>query len=87
MIATLLAAGLATAGPPPAVCKAEGRMEVSEVRPSTLFRQGDRPARMLRLGDLPAANLELMVLRRIDGCVSPAIVRHGVEGAGLAPQR
>lgn len=40
------------------------------------------PARFTKLGDLPKAALMLPVLRLVDGCPAPTIVRDQVEGDG-----
>ncbi len=39
-------------------------------------------ARLSKLGDLPKAALMLPVLRLVDGCPAPTIVRDQVEGDG-----
>jgi len=40
------------------------------------------PARFSKLGDLPKAALMLPVLRLVEGCPAPTIVRDQVEGDG-----
>lgn len=37
-------------------------------------------ARFRRLDQLPPANLHLAVLRQVDGCTKPTIIRHNVGG-------
>jgi hypothetical protein len=39
---------------------------------------------MKRLDELPSANLTLAVLREIDGCNEPVVVRYGY-GSGFEP--
>ena len=43
-------------------------------------------ARYNRLGDLPPGDLQLAVVREVDGCQEPVIVRQGY-GALSAPER
>ncbi len=40
------------------------------------------PARLSKLGELPKAALMLPVLRLVDGCPAPTVVRDQVEGDG-----
>jgi hypothetical protein len=40
------------------------------------------PVKFARLGDLPKANLVLPVLRTVQGCPAPTVVRYEVEGDG-----
>ncbi len=65
----------------PAGLEADGR-QCPDSRPR-LADQHDRPGQARRLGDLPPGQLELAVLRKVDGCAIPAIVR---EGLGAGPQ-
>ena len=86
MLAILAAVTLA-AGPPVILdarrpgpiearaCKPSGRYEVSD--PALLYRH-DGKARLTRLGDLPRANHEKAVLRTVDGCSAPLVVRYRV---------
>ena len=87
MLLILAAVTVASAAAPPmdvrvfrdrasaAVCKSQGRYEIAD--PALLYRH-DGKARMARLGDLPRANHEKAVLRTIDGCAAPVVVRYGV---------
>ena len=52
---------------------------VHHARPGT-------PARFNRLGDLPPGDLQLAVVRQVDGCQEPVIVRQGY-GAFAGPER
>jgi hypothetical protein len=46
----------------------------------------ERQASFKRLGDLPPAAHVLTVFRRIDGCVTPVVLRNGIEaGMTIAP--
>jgi hypothetical protein len=56
-------------------CKPTGRYEITD--PALLYRN-DGKARMNRLGALPKANHEKAVLRTVDGCSAPVVVRHQV---------
>jgi hypothetical protein len=40
-------------------------------------RRGGEGLRVNRLGELPPGNLELTVMREVDGCQEPVIVRQG----------
>jgi hypothetical protein len=61
--------------PPPAgqACKTNGRYEIAD--PALLYRD-DGKAKMSQLGKLPKANHEKAVLRVIDGCTAPLVVRY-----------
>ena len=46
---------------------------------------GPQKPRANRLGDLPPGDLQLAVVREVDGCQEPVIVRQGY-GAGARPE-
>ena len=48
--------------------------------------EGGEPVRAERLGELPPGNLILAVVRNIDKCQVPVIVRYGI-GAAAEPQQ
>jgi len=87
MLAILAVATVASAAAPPpevrvfrdrapaTVCRSQGRYEIAD--PALLYRH-DGKAKMAQLGDLPRANHEKAVLRTIDGCAAPMVVRYGV---------
>jgi hypothetical protein len=56
-------------------CKTNGRYEIAD--PALLYRN-DGKAKMSVLGALPKANHEKAVLRVIDGCTAPVVVRYEV---------
>lgn len=60
--------------PPAAVCKSQGTYEISD--PALLYRE-DGKAKFSELGDMPKANHEKAVLRTVDGCANPLVVRYG----------
>jgi len=85
-VALAVATVAATASPPPLVdsrrgpaaiqaCKPTGTYQVSD--PALLYRRDGR-ALASRLGDLPRANHEKAVLRTVDGCSAPLVVRYRV---------
>ncbi|MDB5422759.1 MAG: hypothetical protein JWQ29_175 [Phenylobacterium sp.] len=88
MIAVLLAAGTIALTPrfgiePSVVCKSQGALQTSGPAPALLLRPQDRAAvRAYKLTDLPKANLEYAVVRTVDGCARPAVVRYEFEGDG-----
>jgi hypothetical protein len=88
MIALLLAAAAAFLpnGPnreAPAVCRSQGALQTSYADPALLLRPQDRAAVTARkLGDLPKANLEIAVLRSVEGCANPIVVGYEVERDG-----
>ena len=49
---------------------------------ATPVRRAEPPARVTRLADLPKAHLMLPVVRSVEGCAVPTIVRYDVEGDG-----
>lgn len=65
-LALLFAAAPST--PPPRLCPGQGDAAASV----------SVPVRPRRLNELPPALLELTVMRRVDGCVRPVIVRQDV---------
>jgi hypothetical protein len=53
-------------------------------------RRADAPSKLeaRRLDELPPGNLILAVMREVDGCVEPVIVRYGYGlGSGAPPSR
>ncbi|HEX8216222.1 MAG TPA: hypothetical protein VF577_02040 [Allosphingosinicella sp.] len=91
MLAALLSAGSSAAqaplgpapptpiAPPPALGTADGPCRFDDLR---RHARGTPPLAR-RLGDLPPGDLELTVMREVDGCLEPVIVRHNFE----APRR
>lgn len=45
-------------------------------------RRNPLTARASKLGDLPRPDMELTVLRKVDGCTTPVKVRTSVQGDG-----
>ncbi len=89
--AALLSAGSSLAQPAPAPSEplVFGASEPQrECRSDQVHRakRGDAPAAR-RLGELPPGNLELAVLREVDGCREPVIVRYGIGAAAGQPAR
>jgi hypothetical protein len=62
---------------PEAACRSHGVMQTSEGRPALLYRDDGR-ARFVPLGALPKANHEKAVLRSVNGCATPVVVRYQV---------
>ncbi len=67
-------------GPRPTEAKSH-RLPIARGCP-TLVHQADTPseAESKRLGELPPGNLVLAVVRGINGCPQPVIVRYGIGG-------
>ena len=61
----------------------------AEECPNARVRQADRVvgARARRLDELPPGRLELTVLRQLDGCAIPAVVRENIGGNPEADRR
>lgn len=84
MIALLLAGATMLARPdllaPVRPACRQGALETAApVDPALLFRPQDQAAaRLRRLGDLPKPNLEIAVLRTVDGCAAPVVVRYSI---------
>lgn len=57
--------------------------------PNARVRQADRMsgAQAQRLDELPPGRLELTVLRQVDGCAIPAVVRESIGGNPEADRR
>ena len=83
MSALALSAAL-VAQPPVRTCPPQGALEVSDRSPALLLRPQDRrgDAGAQTLGSLPKADLQLTVLRAVDGCAVSTVVREKVEGDG-----
>lgn len=83
IVSALLAAAIAAA-PPPKPCPVDGRFEISSPSPALLLRPEDRrgAAGAQTLASLPPANLEIAVLRSVDGCSVSTVVREKVQGDG-----
>jgi hypothetical protein len=89
-LAGLAIAATAAIGPsaPPAEPGARNPFATASSPPAERCRNprtqhAARPERNLRpqrLDELPAGNLELTVLRQVDGCAEPAILREGLGG-------
>lgn len=87
IVSALLAAATVTASvvaPPPKPCPVDGRLEVSNRSPALLLRPQDRRGvdGVQTLASLPPANLELTVIRSVDGCDVSSVVREKVQGDG-----
>jgi hypothetical protein len=85
IVSALLAAAAAiVAAPPPKPCPIDGRFEVSDRSPALLLRPEDRrgAAGAQTLASLPPANMELTVIRSVDGCSVSTVVREKVQGDG-----
>lgn len=83
MIALMMAAYVAS-GPlatPPKACPAEGVLMTRGEAPALLYKHVGRE-RAQKLGDLPPAHLMLPVVRKVDGCAAPTVVRYNVQGDG-----
>ncbi|HEY0013519.1 MAG TPA: hypothetical protein VGB79_11805 [Allosphingosinicella sp.] len=92
MLAALLPAASSAAQPPESAQWA-GRSPRAPVTlgTGTCLRDLRRDARgaprlMRRLDELPPGNLQLAVMREVDGCPEPVIVHYGI-GAGTAERR
>lgn len=57
------------------VCKSNGRYEIAD---RALLYRSEGKALVTPLGRLPKANHEKAVLRTVDGCAAPLVVRHQV---------
>lgn len=87
MLAALLSAGSSAAqapsgpadrtpiAPPPALGTADGPCRFADLR----RHAHATPPVARRLGDLPPGDLQLTVMREVDGCLEPVIVRHNFE--------
>ncbi len=87
IVSALLAAAALTASviaPPPKPCPVDGRLEVSDRLPALLLRPQDRRGQggAQTLASLPPANLELTVIRSVDGCDVSTVIREKVQGDG-----
>ena len=84
MIVSALLATAILAAPPPRPCPIDGRFEVADRSPALLLRPQDRrgAAGAQTLSSLPPANMEIAVLRSIDGCSVSTVVREKVQGDG-----
>ena len=87
IVSALLAAAALTASvvtPPQKPCPADGRLDVSNRSPALLLRPQDRRGAdgAQTLASLPPANLELTVIRSVDGCAVSTVIREKVQGDG-----
>lgn len=88
IVSALLAAATLTASvvvaPPSKPCPVDGKLEVSNRSPALLLRPQDRRGAdgAQTLASLPPANLELTVIRSVDGCSVSSVVREKVQGDG-----
>ena len=88
MFALLLAGGLAAASPGPIQTHrfAQGDFvspqAACQAHVTELAKTPPKAARLRRLGDLPKANWEIAVLRQVDGCPAPVVIRYSAEGDG-----
>ena len=71
VLAALAAPAVVTLPPRPAPARCSSAITYA-ARPGL-------PARPQKLGELPPANQYLAVLRSVDGCPEPAIVRTGIR--------
>jgi hypothetical protein len=94
LIVEMLMAGMVVAAGPPQAVKpsliapqtkqqtlaSRDPAEVARCNGGAVMHAIDKapPPQARQLGDLPKANFELMVNRRIDGCVAPRIVGYSV---------
>ena len=56
-------------------------------RPGVRFAQSGDEVRADKLGELPPGDLLLTVVREVEGCRTPVIVRYGYGGAAPAPRQ
>ena len=81
-----------TAAPPPTSAKPQATASSTQAacRSANLHRADSPPKlEMKRLDELPPANLMLAVVREVEGCNEPVIVRYGYRtgfGAPRAPE-
>ena len=79
----------APAGKAPAASRnapVAGVMDPTKCRRADVHRaEGPGTAEMKPLHELPPANLELAVVREVDGCHEPVIVRYGIGAGSDAP--
>lgn len=71
-----------SATPPPSTTVADRSVETGRKCPESRLRQaeGRHSAKVRRLDQLPPGSLELTVLREIDRCPIPAVLREGIGG-------
>jgi hypothetical protein len=83
MLAILLAAGLSSAAPA-AWLRPDPLKPITRECRQGVLQYAAEPAkvRLRKLGDLPRAHLMLPVVRTVDGCAAPTVVRYNVEGDG-----
>jgi hypothetical protein len=83
MLAILLAAGLSAASPP-VWLRPDPLKPVTRACSQGALQYAAKPEKVgpRKLGDLPRAHLMLPVLRTVDGCAAPTVVRYNVEGDG-----
>ena len=88
MLFTILFAALALVAAPPASAGASAARPISPAAgarsdcPEATIHMTARPAPLVprRLDELPPGRLELTVLREVDGCPIPAVLREGIGG-------
>jgi hypothetical protein len=73
ILISLAAPAAAPAQPPP-------RARFCEPKGVTYANRGGRATQPQRLGDLPPARHYLTVVRHVDGCPEPAVLRSGIGG-------
>jgi hypothetical protein len=83
MLAILLAAGLSAASPP-VWLRPNPLNTVTRACAQGELQYAAAPGKVgpRKLGDLPRAHLMLPVMRTVDGCAAPTVVRYNVEGDG-----
>lgn len=80
----VVASGAAAAPPAPGLAPgARNRVTGTLCDPARATQVGDRETPKARtLGELPPGNVMLTVVREVDGCAAPVIVRYGLSGSG-----
>lgn len=84
MIGMLLAAGLSGAAPPAVWLRPDPLKPVTAACRQGEFQRARKDAAVgpYKLGDLPRAHLMLPVVRSVEGCAVPTVVRYNAEGDG-----
>ena len=84
MTAALLVPASSLAEKPQAVMKAPAQLGSGTGRvcaqPNVHMAEVATPPEARPLGELPAGSLQLAVMREVDGCIEPVLVRQGIGG-------
>ena len=87
LLSLLQAAVPAAPAPAPEPSPSKSALAGGKCPQPTVRHAGEgEPLRPRRLDELPAGRLELTVIREVNGCPIPAVLREGI-GRGPAPSR